>query len=175
MSQTTEITADAQGRLFYARTHVKILIVPLIVQIVMIALHYLSWRYIPETGWEPGGFEVDRWLPIIIHSIIALIEVIYVVVPFLHWYHARFIITEDSVRMTWGLVTRRSREIKISRITQVEMERHISDYLFGCGTIYLHEASSSDAVRLLDVPKVKQAKQILDALVAARADVSQVG
>lgn len=165
------LTPDDQGRLLYARTHAKVLVGPALAQVVMIVLHIISWRYL-HTLIDFFGFVPDAmlqglhtWAPLVVHGVIIIIELIYVIVPVLHWINARFILTERSVTMTWGLFTRRRREIQIGRITQVEMTRNATDYLFGCGTIYLHEASSSDAVKLDDVPRVKDAKLILDHLI----------
>ena len=165
------MTPDEHGRLLYARTHAKALLGPIVVQVLMIVLHILSamflgriidfFSFLPQ----PVLDGLHTWAPWVVHGIIIIIELVYVIVPVLQWINARFIITEHSVMMSWGVFNRHTREIQIDRITQVEMERNVPDYLFGCGTIYLHEASSSDAVKLDDVPKVKEAKMILDQLI----------
>lgn len=169
-TETSLPAADAKGQLLHARTHMKILIKPLMVQILMLALHWACWNYLPVVtdfiaGVHEIGESIARWMPWVIHGVILLIEIIYVVVPVLHWWHARFVITPEQTKMSWGLATRRTREVQLERITQVEMERSLIDHLFGSGTIYLHVAGSDAAVEFHDVPRVKQAKAILDELI----------
>lgn len=161
-SENTEAVEQEGNRvLFSGRTHAKILIGPVIIQLLMLALHYLTHEYLPTFGWEP----VDRWLPIILHSAFGLIAFIFVVIPVLKWLNTKFVLTEDFVHMRWGIVRRRSREIQVERISQVETERTLIDYLFGCGTIYLSSPglggeSGVGHVKMVDVPKIKKVIQM---------------
>lgn len=156
------ITENAtNGTVFSGRTHVKILIGPIIIQAILLSTHKLIHDHLPQFGNEM----VDQWRPLTLHGILVLLQLIYVLVPVLRWIMTKFTITSDAVKMSRGLVTRQTREIQLGRITQVEMERNLSDYLFGCGTIVMHEASSQEPVRMVDVPKVVSAKQTLDQLI----------
>lgn len=159
----TTTDATTNGVVFSGRTHVKILLIPIIFQAILLATHLMIHDHLPVFGYEA----VDQWLPVILHSILVLLQLIYVIVPILRWALTKFTITEHSVKMSRGVFSRQVREIQISRVTQVETERSLVDYLFGCGTIVLHEASSSDAVRMIDVPKVVAAKRMLDRLIQA--------
>lgn len=165
-----DMQPDEHGRLLYARTHPKILIGPAILQLVLLGLHWLAWQYLPVAlGWLsflPDDIHdmVTLIVPIIVHVVILIIEIAYVIVPILKWRNTKFIITEGTVLMTWGVLYRGSREIQIDRITQVELDQGFIDMLFGCGTIYLH-SPASDPVMLDDVPKVKEAKVILERLI----------
>lgn len=145
-----------------ARTHAKILIGPLVVQALMITAHIMVGDYAHDmdTGFEA----VDRWTPIVLHSIIGLISLAYVVLPALRWIRNKFVITEDRVMMYWGLFEQQDRSIQISNITQMNTRRSLFDRLFGCGTIILTDASASGKVKLVDVPRVKKARKLIEEL-----------
>lgn len=160
----TTTATETNEVVFSGRTHVKILLIPIIVQAILLATHIAIHNHLPQLGYAA----VDQWLPVILHSVLALLQLIYVIVPILRWAMTKFTITQHSVKMSRGVLSRQVREIQINRVTQVETERSLVDYLFGCGTIVLHEASSSDAVRMIDVPKVVAAKRTLDRLIQAR-------
>lgn len=145
---------------FSGRTHAKILAGPVVIQAVVLVMHVLVHEKLPAFGWA----QVDDHLPMVLHSILVLIQLIYVTVPALRWVMTKFTVTDDSVRMSSGVLRRATREIHIAQVTQVEMERNLLDYLFGCGTIILHEASASEPVRMVDVPHVVLAKRHIDEL-----------
>lgn len=159
----TSTDTTTNGVVFSGRTHAKILVIPIVIQAILLATHLQVNERLPEFGYEA----VDQWLPLILHGTLALLQLIYVIIPILRWVMTKFTITEHSVKMSRGVFNRQVREIQISRVTQVETDRSLLDYLFGCGTIVLHEASDSDAVRMIDVPKVVTAKRALDRLIQA--------
>lgn len=162
-SEMTSTDTPTKPVVFSGRTHAKILVGPIIIQAILLATHLLINNHLPEFGNET----VDQWVPLVLHGVLALLQLIYVIIPVLRWALTMFTITEYSVKMSRGVFHREVREIRLSNVTQVEMQRSLFDYLFGCGTIVLHEASDSDAVRMVDVPKVVTAKQTLDRLIQA--------
>lgn len=160
-------TSTGEEVIFSARTHAKILIGPIIIQAVLITIHVLIHNELPTFGHEM----IDQWLPVVLHGILAVFQLIYVLVPVLRWIMTKFTLTDQTVRMSHGILSRRTREIQVSRITQVEMERSLFDYIFGCGTILLHEASGTGYVKLDDVPQVVRAKRELDSMIGPVGDI----
>lgn len=146
--------------LFHQRTHAKILVPTVITQALLLACHVLAVMYLPRTGLA----QVDAWLPLVVHGLILVAELVYVIVPLLQWWHSTFTITTRRIEQAWGVLSKHSREIPISRITQVSVSRGLIDRLFGCGTLILHDAGSPEAVELHDVPHVQQARDVLDGL-----------
>lgn len=147
--------------LFRARTHAKILVPTVLVQALLLAAHLIAWWLWPEST---GVAALDEWGPLAVHSVILVLEVYYVVVPLLRWWHTVFTVTDQRIEMTWGIFTKNARELAISRITQVNVERSLPDRMFGCGTIVLTDAGSPVPVHLADVPRVHHVRQMLDDL-----------
>lgn len=147
--------------LFSSRTHAKILVPALFIQGLLLGVHLVLPSLWPdETGIGP----VDDYGQMTVHALVLLLELTYVVGPLLRWWHSVFTVTDRRVSMSWGMFTKHSRELAISRITHVNIERGLLDRLFGCGTIVLRDAASIEPVRLADVPHVHQVRQLVDDL-----------
>lgn len=162
--------------LWSGRTHLKILFRPLMVQLLLVGLHVLVAVYIPrETSWAWW----DSWGQLTLQSILALLSLIYVIVPLLRWRNATFELTDRRVTKEWGILYRHSLEIPLDRITSVSVERGILDRIFGCGTLNFQDASASfqptrgsrsrsradedlPGVRFYDVPRVLEVKDLID-------------
>lgn len=145
---------------FHERTHAKILVPTVVMQVLLLAAHIAVVMYLPRWGIE----QVDSLLPTVLHLAIASFELVCVVVPLLQWWHSTFTITTHRIEQAWGVLAKHNREIPIQRITQVAVSRGLIDRLFGCGTLVLHDAGSDTSVQLHDVPHVRQARDLLDQL-----------
>ena len=146
--------------LFTGRTHAKILVKMFFVQFVLLALHVAIVQFWPTLGFEP----VDRWVPVILHSVILLLEIAYVVAPLLQWWNSTFTLTDRRVLMRWGVFTKREQEVRLAHITSVNTERSLVDRIFGAGTIVMKDAGSERPVRMTDIPRAVQVKDKIDAL-----------
>ena len=147
--------------LFSSRTHAKILVPTLFIQGLLLGVHLVLPTIWPSaTGIAP----LDDWGQLAVHAIVGLLELVYVVVPLLRWWHSTFTVTTHRVSMGWGTLHKHSRELATTRITQVNVERGLLDRLFGCGTIVLRDAASAEPVRLADVPHVHEVRRLIDDL-----------
>lgn len=162
--------------LWRGRTHFKILFRPALMQVLLLALHWLVAAYIPSnTSWEWW----DSWGQLTLQSILLFVSFLYVVIPLLRWRNATFEVTDKRVIKHWGILYRHSREIPLDRIASVSVERGILDRIFGCGTLNFQDNSSTmqqtrgswnkdrgnhnlQGVRFYDVPKVLKIKALID-------------
>lgn len=151
----------AEETLFSSRTHAKILAPALFVQGLLLGVHLVLPTLWPDdTGIGP----VDDYGQLAVHVMVFVLEVTYVVIPLLRWWHTVFTVTDRRVSMSWGVAHKHSRELATNRITHVNVERGLLDRLFGCGTIILRDAASTEPVRLADVPHVHQVQRLIDDL-----------
>ncbi|WP_162802116.1 PH domain-containing protein [Ornithinimicrobium murale] len=156
-----DVPHTAEQTLFSSRTHAKILVPALFIQGLLLGVHLVLPTLWPDdTGIGP----VDDYGHLVVRALVVLLELTYVVIPALRWWHSVFSVTTNRVSMSWGVFTKHSRELATSRITQVNVERGLLDRLFGCGTIVLRDAGSIEPVRLADVPHVHQVRQLIDDL-----------
>lgn len=146
--------------LFAGHTHVKILVRPVLAQLLLLAAHVALLRYLPE---DLGVEALTNWAPLVLHGLLLAAEVWYALLPTLRWWCSVFEVTDRRVRARWGVLYKNSREIHLDRITQVNEERGILDRLFGCGTLLIHDAAShADGIRFHDVPRFRQVRTLLD-------------
>lgn len=156
-----ETRPTEEKTLFRARTHAKILVPALAVQAALLVAHVAIWKLFPSSTPWPW---LDAWGPVALHSIILTLEVYYVVVPFLRWWHTVFTITDKRIVMTWGILRKQTRELMHSRISSVDVDRGLLDRMVGCGTILLYDAGGPVPVALNDVPRVHHVRDMVNRL-----------
>jgi uncharacterized membrane protein YdbT with pleckstrin-like domain len=132
------------------RTHVKVLLLPAVVLIVVAGLAgYLSSL--------PDGDQAGVWR-LVIWVVTALVLVWFRIKPFLDWLTTTYTFTNRRLITRTGLLTRRGHDIPMNRISDIEYEKGLVDRLFGCGTLIVSDASEEGRVQLHDIPRVEQAQ-----------------
>lgn len=143
----SKLLNEGENVVFSTRTHVKVLVVPVVTLLVVAA----------AAGWLSSLPEENKgiWLSII-WGLAAIVILVRVVWPFLIWYAATYTFTDRRLTTHSGVFTRRGHDIPLSRISDVSYEKSLIDRLFGCGTLLVTDASEIGQVQLHDVPKVSQ-------------------
>lgn len=130
------------------RTHVKALLVPAVVLILLAAAAgYASSLpsgsaapFVVGAIWLVAAAGILRW----------------VLAPFLRWLTTTYTVTDRRVMTRTGVFSRRGHDTPIARITDVGYEHGLVDRLLGCGTLVVSDASEHGEVRLTDIPDVEQ-------------------
>lgn len=161
--------------LYTSRTHPKALARVILIQLILLAFHLLIINFWPDNvSWS----WLDKWGEPVLHGLIIILEIWYVVVPFLRWRNDRFTVTTERVRNEWGILYKQSREIDLSRISSISEERGILDRIFGAGTLNFYDAAanaqpntggawndskkSNYGIRFTDVPRVKEVRKLIE-------------
>jgi uncharacterized membrane protein YdbT with pleckstrin-like domain len=153
---------DGEHIILSTRTHVKVLILPAVVLIVVAGLAgYLSSL--------PDGEHAATWRWVI-WAIAAALIVWFVVAPFLSWLLTTYTFTSRRLITRTGVFTRRGHDIPLNRISDISYEKGIVDRLFGCGTLVVSDASELGRVELRDIPHVEQAQLTVSDELFHRAD-----
>ena len=159
--------------LFVSRTHPKVLLKIIVIQIFLFALHAgLIWLWHRYESWSEY-----RWVGYILHGVIIVVSLWYVVVPLLKWWNKKYTLTNKRVISEWGVLYKHSREIDLTRIASISEARGILDRLFGAGTLNFYDASAPAqpetsgawnqaatdlGVKFNDIPKVKRVRQLIE-------------
>lgn len=155
MAINPKLLNDGEHIVFSTRTHVKALLVPALVLIVVAGLAgYLS--SLPDSG---RGI----WLTVI-WVIAAAILLKYAVWPFLTWLTATYTVTNRRLTTHRGIITRTGHDIPLGRISDVAYEKGLLDRILGCGTLIVSDASEQGRVVLNDVPRVEELQRTLSDL-----------
>jgi len=157
-----------------ARTHPKALFKPTILLIGLVIILAIVTNWWPSWGSE----KINSYVFIGIILVWILVTSWYSIVPMLSWYASKFTLTNEKVKIEWGVLYKMSREIDLTRIASISEERGILDRIFGCGTLYFFDAAAGaqpehtgswnrknsphEGVRFSDVPRVRETKQLVE-------------
>jgi uncharacterized membrane protein YdbT with pleckstrin-like domain len=148
-----KLLAPGETVIISTREHVKVLIGPALVMIVLIA--------IAVTLQVVVDVDVATW---IVWALAAVGIVWWTVRPLVDWLTTVHAFTDRRLITRRGLLTRVGEDIPLARINDVSIEIHLLDRLFGCGSLLITSASERAPVRLNDIPRVEQQQLRLNEL-----------
>ena len=137
------------------RTHPKVLILPLLVLLVVVA----------AAVWAQTAVD-DRLanVPAIAIWVVTLVVLVwFVLMPVIRWATTTYTFTNRRFMKRSGLIAKEGRTIPLNRISGVDFEIGVIDRLFGCGTLVVTDASEHGHVLLHDIPRVEQVQKTVSA------------
>ena len=139
---------EGEHIVYSTRTHVKALLLPAVVLIVIAGLAgYLTSL--------PSGDSATIWR-LVIWVIAGALIVWFCVKPFLHWLLTTYTFTNRRLITRTGILTRRGHDVPLNRVSDVSYEKGLVDRIFGCGTLVVSDASEHGRVELQDIPRIEQ-------------------
>lgn len=129
------------------RTHVKALILPLLVLVVLLAAGTFA-----QTQW-------DQTLAYVVWAVVAVGIVWFVLRPVLIWATASYTFTDRRLITRSGVLVRRGHDMPLARISDIAYEFGLIDRMLGCGTLIISDASEHGQIRLHDIPRVEQTQR----------------
>ncbi|MBC9735484.1 PH domain-containing protein [Nocardioides marmotae] len=159
MAISQKLLSDGETVVVSTRTHVKALLAPLLVLVVVLAAAVFV-QVVAD----------NRFVTMFVWAVAAVVLLRYVVWPFLGWVTASYAFTDRRLVTRTGVLTRRGHDIPLSRISDVAIELHLTDRMLGCGTLVISDASTHGQVRLPDIPQVEDVQRRLNDLLHAIHD-----
>lgn len=153
MAISKKLLNDGETVIISTREHVKVLIRPVLVLIVLLALAVAAQVVADNT--------VVTWA---VWILAALGIVWWTIRPFVDWISTVHAFTDRRLITRRGIITRIGEDIPLARINDVTIEIHLLDRLFGCGSLLITSASERAPVRLNDIPRVEQQQLRLNEL-----------
>ncbi|MCK9794491.1 PH domain-containing protein [Isoptericola sp. 4D.3] len=144
--------------------HPKAVIWPFLLLLVLLVAAALSF-VVPMD-------DVLRWVAL---GLLAVVAVVWVLVPWLKWRTTSWTVTTRRIAMRSGIVTRVGRDIPLYRINDVALEKDLLDRLLGCGTLQVSDATEKAGMVLRDVPRVERVQVQLQELLHSADDGSDDG
>jgi uncharacterized membrane protein YdbT with pleckstrin-like domain len=131
------------------RTHVKALLLPAVVLIIIAGLA----GYLTSVAGAAGE-SATIWR-LVIWVIAGALIVWFCVAPFLRWLFTTYTFTTRRLITRTGVLTRRGHDIPLNRVSDVSYEKGLVDRIFGCGTLVVSDASELGRVELRDIPRIE--------------------
>ena len=95
----------------------------------------------------------------------VLFLMVWLIVPILRWRTTTYELTTKRLRTRYGILTRKGRDIPLTRINDVSFEKGVLDRLFGAGRLVVESAGEHGQIVLRDIPDVADVQAILFGLV----------
>ena len=136
------------------RSHVKALIVPVLVGVLLVAA-VVALSTLTDSTVAGGAAGI----------VAALVALWFVVRPVVKWLTTTYTFTNRRFIKRSGFIAKEGRTIPLNRISGVDFEIGVIDRIFGCGTLVVSDASTDGSVLLHDIPDVEQVQlQVSDEL-----------
>ena len=130
----------------HMHTHIKVLLWRFVVEILLLVVGVVASVMAPAT-WQPWGI-VAIWVVILVVSVPLLL------LPWLQWYMHTYTITTKRIITRSGIISRVGHDLPLTRISDIQLDKDVTDRFFGCGTLAL-QTSADDPLLLHDVPQVE--------------------
>ena len=130
----------------HMHTHIKVLLWRFVVEILLLVVGVVASVMAPAT-WRPWGI-LAIWVVILVVSIPLLL------LPWLQWCMRTYTITTKRIITRSGIISRIGHDLPLTRISDIQLDKDVTDRFFGCGTLAL-QTSADDPLLLHDVPHVE--------------------
>jgi len=157
MAREYSLTDDEQPVLL-VHPHWKVLVWPLLLAVIVVAAALVVVAMIPS-----GSAAAAERLAAGAVAVLALM--LWLMVPVLRWLTTTYELTSRRLRTRFGIVTRRGRDIPLSRINDVSFEQGPLDRLLGCGRLVVESAGEHGQIVLTEIPHVESVHATLFRLV----------
>ncbi len=154
MAFPTKLLNEGEHVVVSTRTHVKALILPGLV-LVLVAAATIALSTVTDS--TAAG---------VVAGIVAAAALVWFLAgPFLTWLTTTYTFTNRRFIKRSGFISKEGRTIPLNRISGVDFEIGVIDRIFGCGTLVVSDASTDGRVELHDIPDVEKVQlQVSDEL-----------
>jgi membrane protein YdbS with pleckstrin-like domain len=141
------------------RPHGRALVLPAVVLVVAMGSGGFAAARVAAGDAQP-------LLRALVAAAVLLVVLRACVVPFLRWLTTTVTVTDRRVRTRTGVVRSRTRDVPLSRVCEVVVERSLLQRAAGSGTLLLHTTGEGGGLLVRDVPGVRQVAADLGELLA---------
>ncbi|MFC5950892.1 PH domain-containing protein [Pseudonocardia lutea] len=153
MAYPDELLVEGERVVLHTRPHWKMLVLPVLVFLVVVAAASFLAALVGAQGWAP----VAR----VALAVVALVLVgRFTVLPFARWRTTHFVVTTRRVLVREGVLSRSGMDIPMSRINTVQFRHTVAERMLGCGTLVI-ESASDEPLEFEDVPAVEKVHSLL--------------
>ncbi len=149
MAFPSRLLNDGEHVVVTTRTHVKALLGPALLLIVLAAVAGFLVSIVPDSSARP-------LVQIVIWLLAGLVAIWWVLKPFVRWLTTTYTFTNRRLVTRSGFIAKQGRTIPLNRISGVDFDIGLIDRIFGCGTLVVSDASENGTVLLHDIPQVER-------------------
>jgi uncharacterized membrane protein YdbT with pleckstrin-like domain len=153
-----EPEAEPERSVLILHPHWKVLLGPVIFGVLIIAAAAAVTAVIPA-----GAHAGTERLVVLAAAVLLLLTA--VLRPVLRWKTTTYELTTGRLRVREGIITRRGRDIPLTRVSDISFTRSLLDRLVGAGRLVVESPGEHGQIVLTDIPQVERVQAILFELV----------
>jgi uncharacterized membrane protein YdbT with pleckstrin-like domain len=157
------LLADDEEVVRHLHPHWLTLFWPVVRFLLVIGATTFGMAAIPA-GSQQGIFRL------LIFVLAVVLLLVFVLVPLLRWRTTHYVITTHRLLFREGILTRRGRDIGLSRITDVSYRQSLWERIINSGTLTIESAGEGGATVLRQIPDSEGVQQLLNHMVEEDAD-----
>ncbi len=157
MAISEKLLNPGEKLIISTRQHPKALFAPILWLVVFLAIGVAGQVIL-------GDGDAAKWTSRGVWVVCVLGILWFTVRPFLDWLTTVHGVTDRRLITRRGIITRRGHDVPLARISDIQMEIHLLDRPFGCGSLVVTDASTFGNVRLNDVPHVEATQRQINEL-----------
>ena len=138
--------------------HWKTLIGPVLVAVLVVAIALIAEVLISSGSAAPAARAA-------VGIAAVLFLMVWLIVPVLRWRTTTYELTTKRLRTRFGIITRKGRDIPLTRINDVSFEKGLLDRLLGARRLVVESAGEHGQIVLRDIPQVADVQATLFRLV----------
>ena len=151
MPISPKLLNEGESVVLDTRTHVKALLFPIAMLVVLTAVG--TWV---QVAIDEGTVTKAAWI------VVAVGIVWFVLRPLIIWATATYTFTDRRLITRSGVIVRRGHDMPLVRISDIAYEFGPIDRLLGCGTLLISDASTHGTIKLHDIPRVEETQRTLN-------------
>ncbi|HVT71444.1 MAG TPA: PH domain-containing protein [Trebonia sp.] len=157
MSQDSSLAVGEQP-VAILHPHWKVLVRPVFLTLLVVAGLVAGEVLIPAGS----AARAER---LVLAGVAVVLLLWWLAYPLLRWRTTVYELTTKRMRLRDGILTRRGRDIPLSRITDVSFRKGLLDRILGCGTLVVESAGEHGELALTEIPDVERVSSLLFQLV----------
>jgi uncharacterized membrane protein YdbT with pleckstrin-like domain len=140
------------------RPHWRRVVVPVVLIPIVVGLASYLWFVLPAD--KARG-------PLRIAVLVVAVAVLlwWSLRPWLRWLTTRYVMTTRRVVTRTGVLSRKGRDVPMTRVNDVSFSHTVVERIFGSGTLVIESAGERGQILLSDVPHVEAVQRDLYGLV----------
>jgi uncharacterized membrane protein YdbT with pleckstrin-like domain len=140
------------------RPHWRRVVVPVVLIPIVVGLASYLWFVLPDD-------QARGSLRIVVVVVALAVLLWWSLRPWLRWLTTRYVMTTRRVVTRTGVLSRKGRDVPLTRINDVSFSHTVVERIFGSGTLVIESAGERGQILLSDVPHVEAVQRDLYGLV----------
>ena len=140
------------------RTHVKVLLGALLSLLVTVFVAAFAAGLVNKQ-LDDGAVRTTLMLVILVVAVLVILW--FVIRKFVGWLTTTYTFTNRRFIQRSGFIAKKGTTIPLNRISEVDFDIGLIDRIFGCGTLYVSDASEQGRVPLKDIPRVEEVQRVV--------------